>query len=81
MASVIRTVLTIIFAIDSIVLIVVVLMQQGKDRGLGAISGMNTSDTYWGKNKGRSKEGKLVMITRICAVIFILLALVLNMSF
>ena len=33
MASVIRTILTILFAIDSIVLIVVVLMQQGKDRG------------------------------------------------
>lgn len=81
MASVIRTILTILFAIDSIALIVVVLMQQGKDRGLGAISGMNTGDTYWGRNKGRSKEGKLVLITRIAAVVFILLALALNMSF
>ena len=56
-------------------------MQQGKDRGLGAISGMNTGDTYWGRNKGRSKEGKLVLITRIATVVFILLALALNMSF
>ena len=79
--SVLRTILTILFALDAIILIVVILIQQGKDRGLGAIGGVNNTDTYWGRNKARSKEGNLVKITRIGAAVFILLALVLNMSF
>ncbi len=79
--SVLRTILTILFAIDALMLIVVIMIQQGKDRGLGAIGGQINTDTYWGRNKGRSKEGNLVRITRIGAVVFIVLALVLNMNF
>ena len=65
--------LTIVFIIVSIVLTVLVLMQEGKSAGLGAISGV--ADTYWGKNKGRSMEGKLVKYTKILAVLFFLLAI------
>ena len=51
--QILRTILTVIFAIDCIALTVVVLMQEGKQQGLGgAISG--AADSYWGKNKGRS---------------------------
>ena len=69
----------VLFAIDALVLAVIVLMQEGKSAGLtGTISGM--ADTYWGKNKGRSMEGKLEKITKILAVVFFVLALALNMS-
>ena len=53
--EILRTILTVIFAIDCIALTVVVLMQEGKSQGLGAIAG--AADTYWGKNKGRTMEG------------------------
>lgn len=76
--GVLRTVLTIIFIIVCIALTVLVLMQEGKDEGLGAISG--AAETYWGKNKGRSMEGNLVRITKILAVMFFLLAIVLNLN-
>ena len=76
--DILRTILTILFAIDCIVLIVIVLLQEGKSAGLGAISG--ASESYWGQNKGRSKEGKLVVATKIVAVLFILLSLVLNLK-
>lgn len=76
--NILRIVLTVIFVIDCIGLTVVVLMQEGKQKGLGAISGM--ADTYWGQNKGRSMEGALVKITRVLAVLFIVLAAVLNMK-
>ena len=56
--QILRTILTILFVIDCIALTVVVLMQEGKSQGLGAIAG--AADTYWGKNKGRSMEGGLV---------------------
>lgn len=74
-----NTFLTILFVIVSLALIVLVLMQEGKSAGLtGSINGM--ADTYWGKNKGRSWEGKLVKYTRILTVVFFVLAVVLNMN-
>ncbi len=71
-------VLTVIFILVSIALTVIILMQEGKSAGLGAIAG--AADTYWGKNKGRSMEGMLVKITRILVVVFIVLAAVLNLG-
>ena len=77
--QILRTILTVIFAIDCIALTVVVLMQEGKQQGLGgAISGAAVS--YWGKNKGRSMEGALVKSTKFLAILFVVLAAVLNLK-
>ena len=76
--DILKIVLTILFAIDCVVLTIIVLLQEGKSAGLGALSG--ASESYWGQNKGRSMEGALVMITRIAAVLFVVLALVLNLK-
>ena len=76
--AVLRTILTVIFVIICIALTVLVLMQEGKSAGLGAIAG--AADTYWGKNKGRSMEGALVRGTKILAILFIVLAAVLNLK-
>ena len=77
--QILRTILTILFVIDRIALTVVVLMQEGKSQGLGAIAG--AADTYWGKNKGRSMEGGLVKATTVMGVLFFVLAVVLNLNF
>ena len=71
-----KMLLTIVFVIICIVLTVLVLLQEGKSSGLGALSGM--ADSYWGKNKGRSMEGTLEKFTKFAAVAVLLLALVLN---
>ena len=76
--GVLRIILTIIFIIDCIALSVIVLMQEGKSAGLGAISG--AAESYWGKNKGRSMEGKLEKFTKLAAILIFLLALVLNLK-
>lgn len=81
MATVIRTILTVLFTIDSVLLIIVIMMQKSKDPGLGAIGGMNAADSYWSRNKGRSVEGNLVRITRVLAIAFIGLAICLNINF
>lgn len=77
--EILRIILTVIFAIDCVALTIVVLLQEGKQQGLGSIAGV--ADTYWGKNKGRSMEGGLVTATTIMAVLFFVLAIVLNMNF
>ena len=73
-----KIILTIIFILVCIALVVLVLMQEGKSAGLGAISG--AAETYWGKNKGRSMDGQLVKITKILAVLFMVLAVILNLN-
>lgn len=74
----IRIALTVIYILICIALVVLVLMQEGKTAGLGSVSG--AAETYWGKNKGRSMEGKLVKITTGLAVAFILIAVILNLN-
>ena len=73
-----RTILTVVFIIICVVLAAIVLMQEGKSAGLGAISG--AAESYWGKNKGRSMEGALVKITRWLVVAFIEIAVILNIK-
>jgi len=76
--AVLKMILTIVFIIVSIALTVIILMQQGKNAGLGALAG--GSETYWGKNKGRSMEGMLDKITKILVAAFVIIAAVLNMG-
>ena len=76
--EVFRIILQVVFIILCIALTVLVLMQEGKSAGLGAISG--AAETYWGKNKGRSMEGALVKSTKFLAILFIVLAAVLNLK-
>lgn len=73
-----RITISVIYILVSVALVILVLMQEGKTQGLGSISG--AAESYWGKNKGRSMEGMLVKITKVLAVLFLLLTAVLNMN-
>ena len=66
-------ILDIVLILISIVLIAAVLMQQGQRQGLGAISG--GAETFFGKSKAKGIDAKLANITKICAVVFIVLAI------
>lgn len=78
--GILRTVLTVLFVLICIVITIVVLLQEGKSAGLsGSISG--AAESYWGKNKGRSMEGKLEKMTKILAIAFFIFAIVLNLNF
>lgn len=76
--EILKMILTVVFILASIALTVIILAQEGKSAGLGAIAG--AADTYWGKNKGRSMEGMLVRFTKILVGVFLILAIVLNMG-
>ena len=75
--AVIKIIVTVVFAVICLALTAIVLMQEGKSGGLsGSVAG--STETYWGRNKGRSMEGKLEKITKYLAIGFIVLSLVLN---
>jgi preprotein translocase subunit SecG len=76
--EILKIILTVVFIIVSVFLTVIILMQEGKSAGLGAIAG--AAETYWGKNKGRSMEGRLVTGTKILVALFLILAVVLNLG-
>ena len=76
--EILKTILLILFAIDCIALSAIVLLQEGKSAGLGSIGG--AAESYWGQNKGRSMEGALVKFTKYLAILFIVLAAVLNLK-
>ena len=79
MIHTLHTILLLVYILVCCVLTEIVLMQEGKQAGLtGAISG--AAETYWGKNKGRSMEGGLELATRILAVVFVVLSLILNLK-
>lgn len=70
---------TIIVTIASVIMIVAICLQEGKSAGLSSsISG--GSDTYWSRNKGRSKEGRLERITQITGIVLFVLAILLNVG-
>ena len=71
-------ILGIVLILLSVAIIVLVLLQEGKSAGLsGAIAG--GAETFFGKNKSRTMESKLVLITKIIAISFFVLALVATM--
>lgn len=76
--AVFKMILTIVFILICIALTVMILLQESKSAGLGAISG--AADTYWGKNKGRSMEGVLVKVTTALVVLFLVISAVLNIG-
>lgn len=77
--QVFKIILMVVFILVCVALTFLVLMQEGKQQGLGAIGGI--ADSYWGKNKGRSMEGVLVLVTSLLSVGFMVIALVLNLPF
>lgn len=76
--EILKNIITILFVIDCIALTAIVLLQEGKSAGLGTISG--AADSYWGQNKGRSMEGALVKSTKFLAIVFVVLAAILNLK-
>ncbi|MBQ8128875.1 MAG: preprotein translocase subunit SecG [Clostridia bacterium] len=72
--AVLTAIVTILLVVAAIVLIATVLLQPGESNGLGAIAG--GAETFFGKNKAKSMEGKLALATKVSAVVFIVCALV-----
>ena len=54
--------------------IVLVLLQPGNSTGIDALGG--SSETFFGKNKAKGMDAKLALITKICAIVFVVLSIV-----
>lgn len=74
-----KTALTVLFIVICIAMVILVTVQEGKEAGLGSLAG-GMADTYWGKNKGKSLEGKLIKATTVCGILFFVVAVALCLA-
>ena len=72
--SAIEIILNVLMIISALVMIVTVLMQSSDSDGMGALAG--GSETFFGKNKNNTLEGKLSNATKISAIAFVVLAII-----
>lgn len=64
-----------VLLVMSVFLIISVLMQSGKDKGMSGTIAGGTSESFYGKTKGKSLDRKLSILTSVVAIIFVLLVL------
>lgn len=75
-----KTLIVIIYSIVAVALTILTLAQSKEDEGVsGAITGGGSS--FYEKNKGRTKEGKLKKITIILGIVLFALAIVLGIIY
>ena len=78
---VLKNILTVVYILVCIALIILALMQSKEDAGMsGTITGSSTNNFYE-KNKGRTKEGKLKRWTIILGVVFAILTIALSIIY
>lgn len=74
-----RTLFTVLHLIVTVPLIVIVLLQEGKDPGMRGISGSapDMGDSFFSKNTGRTKAAFMSKVTCALAILFLITTLVL----
>ena len=72
-------VLSVIDIILAIAIIVLFLVQEGNDKGMGVVAG-SSSDSYYSKAKGRTLEEQLKTWTVVCCILFAITSIVLYLS-
>ena len=73
--SIVETVLLVLIVVAAAVLTIAVLLQKSKGQGMSSAISGGSSDTYYGKGKGASRDKKLNKLTTILAIFFAVVVL------
>ncbi|MGN1467251.1 MAG: preprotein translocase subunit SecG [Ruminococcus sp.] len=65
-----------LLALFAILIIIVIILQEGNQQGIGVVSG--GADTFFSKNKARSIDAKLSRLTKFFAAGFVVFVIALN---
>ena len=74
--GVLGIVLGVVLGIVSTAIIVVIILQEGNQQGIGVVTG--AADSYFSKNKARSIDAFLSRWTKVFAAVFVLFVIALN---
>lgn len=76
--SAVNLILGSLLILFSLIVIVIILLQEGNQKNSSAITGSGSSDTFLSKNKSRSANAFLSRWTKVFAVGFVLIVIILN---
>ena len=76
-----RTILTVIYFIVALAVIILALIQTKEDGGLSSTITGSSTNNFYEKNKGRTKEGKQKRWTIILSIVFAVLTIVLGILY
>ena len=80
--EIVKGIVTVIYLVVCLSIIVVTFMQKKGQAGLsGTITGSSSSENFYEKNKGRTREGALKKWTIILAIVFAVLSIVLSVLY
>jgi len=65
----------VVLALCSVIIILVVLVQESKDDGLTSAIGGGYNDSFYGKNTGNTRDAKLNRMTRNAAIVMFILTI------
>ena len=77
--TILNIVLSVLDILLAVLIVVLFLVQEGNDQGIGVVAG-GSSDSYYNKAKGRTLEEQLKTWTVICCVLFAIVSVVLYLS-
>ena len=69
-----KIIIGVVYLLICIGLIILVLLQESKSEGVGAITG--GADTFFGKGKTNTREGMLNKLTVVLSIFFVITAIV-----
>ena len=76
-----KTILTVVYFIIAIAMIILALIQTKEDVGLSSTITGSSTNNFFEKNKGRTKEGKQKRWTIILAIVFAILSIALGILY
>lgn len=76
-----RTILTVIYFVVALAVIILALIQTKEDGGLSSTITGSSTNNFYEKNKGRTKEGKQKRWTIILSIVFAILTIVLGILY
>ena len=79
--EIVRTILTVIYFIIALVVIILALIQTKEDSGLSQTITGSSTNNFYEKNKGRTKEGRQKRWTIILSIAFVILTIVLGILY
>ena len=79
--EIIRKILTVIYFVIALVVIILALIQTKDDAGLSQTITGSSTNNFYEKNKGRTKEGKQKRTMVISSIVFGVLTIVLGILY
>ena len=76
-----RNIIIVVYFIVAIAIIILAMMQSKEDSGLSSTITGSSTNNFYEKNKGRTREGKLKRWTVILSIIFAILTIALGILY